>query len=416
MKRDIHVFASWPPLEQPLQIGILSADTLKGKEHFSFEYDALWLQRKKNPWLGPDIPLVRGKSYCSSNKAIFGIFSDAAPDRWGRMLMRRREKLAARRESRSERNLMELDFLLGVDDNGRMGGLRFKEKHDGPFVADNHHYPIPVISDLRKLESAALRLELDDSDKMDDALELLFRPGASLGGARPKANVRDPTGALWIAKFPSERDEVDIGAWEELTARLARAAGICMAESKAIKLGSKHHTFLTKRFDRTGSTGRHAYASAMTLLGKRDGESDETSYLDLAELLISRGATPKIHLEELWRRIVFSILVANTDDHLRNHGFLYNFDQHGWDLSPAFDINPTYGGGGLSLAIDETDHSLDLDCALSVAPYFQLEGAKAREIVDHIKKVRSGWRTLGKKIGIKTREMELMAGAFEAER
>jgi serine/threonine-protein kinase HipA len=416
IKRDIFVYASRSAMTEPEVMGTLSMVFLKGKEKYSFAYHADWLKGKANPKLGPDIPLAHGKSYPTTGQTIFGIFADASPDRWGRMLMMRREKIAARKEGRPEKTLMELDFLLGVDDSGRMGALRFKESLDGSFLADDRNSPVPPLADLRKLESAALRLDRDDSDKVDDAIEMLFRPGGSLGGARPKANVRDAGGSLWIAKFPSENDEIDVGGWEEVTATLARAAGINMSESKAIKLASKHHTFLTKRFDRTGSGVRHLYASAMTLLGKKDGDSSEASYLDIAELLISQGGTPKIQLEELWRRIVFSILVSNTDDHLRNHGFLYNFENRGWDLSPAFDINPSRGGKGLSISIDETDNSLALDLALGVAPYFNLEQNEAKEILDHVLRIRSGWRLSAKRIGIKPSEIDVMAGLFEASR
>lgn len=319
-------------------------------------------------------------------------------------------------EERPEKTLMELDFLLGVDDSGRMGALRFKETMEGPFLEDDQNSPVPPIASLRKLENAVLQLEQDNPDKVEAAIALLFKPGESLGDARPKANVKDPAGSLWIAKFPSESDELDVGAWEEVTATLARSAGINMPESKAVKLGSKHHTFLTKRFDRTGSAFRHVYASAMSLLGKKDGESDEASYFDIAELLISQGVNPKLQLQQLWRRIVFSILVSNTDDHLRNHGFLYNFEEGGWILSPAFDINPIRGGLGLSLSIDESDNSLDLDCARSVAPYFQLEVAEAEEILSHLLRVRSGWRMIAKQIGIKVSEIYQMADVFEAHR
>lgn len=251
---------------------------------------------------------------------------------------------------------------------------------------------------------------------MDEAVALLFRPGSSLGGARPKANVAAPDGSLWIAKFPSENDAIDVGAWEEVTATLAKASGITMAESKALKLGSKHHTFVTKRFDRLGAHGRRLYASAMTLLGRSDGQSSEASYLELAEILIAQGCSPKAQLEELWKRIVFSILVANTDDHLRNHGFLYNFELGGWDLSPAFDINPSLSGAGLSLAIDESDHSLELATAIAVAPFFKITMKEADRFIQQLLQVRASWRRIAKKIGIKASEIELMAKVFEADR
>ncbi|MBF0440678.1 MAG: type II toxin-antitoxin system HipA family toxin [Oligoflexales bacterium] len=416
MKVDVLVYASWYPLEQPQLMGLLSAGYLKGKESFSFEFDTSWLKKKNIPRLDPDLPLVHGKSFPQSRRTLFGIFSDAAPDRWGRRLMSRREKVMARREERPERPLMELDFLLGVDDSGRMGALRFKRELSGPFLEDDRESPAPPITDLRKLEHASMLLEHGDSAKVEEALAILLRPGGSLGGARPKANVLDPSGSLWIAKFPSASDDIDVGGWEEVTASLARAAGISVSESKAVKLGSKHHTFLTRRFDRWGSNIRYAYASALTLLGKRDGDSHESSYLDIAEVIISQCTTPKAQLHELWRRIVFSIIVSNADDHLRNHGFLYDFAKNGWTLSPAFDVNPVQGSGGLTLSIDENDNSLDLDLARSVAPYFQIEKTDADQIIQQLLAVRKGWRPLAKKVGIKSAEIDQMASVFEAER
>lgn len=416
MKRTVLVYTSWASLPQSQFIGTLSAGYLKGKEHFSFYYDEKWLKQKSLPAFDPDLPPVSGHSFPSSGKIQFGIFSDASPDRWGRTLMMRREKFLAKASSRPEKTLMEIDFLLGVDDSGRMGALRFKENADGPFLADDQLNPAPPMTELRKLEAAAIALEEGRTNKMDEAVALLFRPGSSLGGARPKANVAAPDGSLWIAKFPSENDAIDVGAWEEVTATLAKASGITMAESKALKLGSKHHTFVTKRFDRLGAHGRRLYASAMTLLGRSDGQSSEASYLELAEILIAQGCSPKAQLEELWKRIVFSILVANTDDHLRNHGFLYNFELGGWDLSPAFDINPSLSGAGLSLAIDESDHSLELATAIAVAPFFKITMKEADRFIQQLLQVRASWRRIAKKIGIKASEIELMAKVFEADR
>jgi serine/threonine-protein kinase HipA len=415
MKEEVLVYASWAPLPEPKYMGVLSASYLKGKENFSFEFDSQWLKQQPMPRLDPDLPLVTGKSF-PRGKTLFGIFSDAAPDRWGRRLIMRREKMMARKEARPERTLLELDFLLAVDDSGRMGGIRFKKEANGPYLEDDRKSSTPPITDLRKLENAALVLEKDDGAKIEEALAILFRPGGSLGGARPKANVIDPSGALWIAKFPSERDDIDVGGWEAVTASLARAAGVSVADFRAVRLGSKHHTFLTKRFDRGENKVRHAFASALTLLGKKDGTSEDASYLDLAELIISQGGSPKVQLLELWRRIVFSILVSNTDDHLRNHGFIYKFDRRSWDLSPAFDINPVLGGTGLTLSIDEQDSSLSLDCARAVAPYFQIAQTEADSIIQHVLAARKGWKMKAKEVGIKSSEIELMASVFEALR
>jgi len=416
MNRTIQVFASWAELAAPTLLGLLSGASFRGREQISFAFHPQWLKDFPTFRFDPDIPLAEGDSFPPRGKSFFGIFSDAAPDRWGRMLMKRRERQLAQREGRPEKTLKEIDFLLGVDDSGRMGGLRFKSDEGGPFLADDREFPTPPLTELRKLEHAALQIEGENPDDIDAAVAMLVRPGASLGGARPKANVVDPAGGLWIAKFPSASDDMDIGAWEYAVTSLSRASGVMTPETKLVKLGGRHHTFLTKRFDRSGGSRRHFYASAMTLLGKTDGDSPDSSYLEIAEFIISHGCRPKDQLEELWRRIVFNILVSNTDDHLRNHGFLYNFSENGWELSPAFDVNPIPHGHGLSLAIDEIEHSLSLDVAKSVAPLFQISASDAREIIENLIKIRSTWRASVKKLGIKNSEIDLMANIFECPR
>ena len=296
--------------------------------------------------------------YLTDNKPNFGLFLDSSPDRWGQVLMRRREAALARTEERQEQNLYQTDYLLGVYDRHRMGGLRFKLEPDGPFLNDNRDMATPPWTSIRELEQVSLQLE--DDDAADDPeylkwLAMLIAPGSSLGGARPKASVSDPDGNLWIAKFPSKNDGYDHGAWEMVIHELAKAAGIGMAESQARKFSSKYHTFLTKRFDRTPQGERIHFASAMTLLGHSDGQNyqDGISYLELVNFITSQGGNPNPDLEELWRRIVFSICVSNTDDHLRNHGFILT--ESGWVLSPAYDINPNETGTGLGISNAEQE-------------------------------------------------------------
>ncbi len=328
--------------------------------------------------------------------------------------MDRREAIIAKKESRKIRNLFEEDYLLGVYDEYRMGALRFKLEADGPFLDDNTGLASPPWTSLRELEFASLELEKSElkEEEVLKWLELLIAPGASLGGARPKASVIGEDGKLWIAKFPSVKDKIDIGGWEMVAAELAMAAEINTSKSMVMKFNNEHHTFLTSRFDRLAEGSRLHFASAMTLLGHTDGV-DGVSYLDLAEFLMRFGGNVDEDLRELWRRIVFNIAINNTDDHLRNHGFILS--PAGWQLSPAYDVNPVYFGTALTLNISETDNSLEFDLAVSVAKYFRIELAMANTIVNDIKKQVKNWNKIAKKYGIPNYEQEQMASAFENE-
>ena len=331
-RRDLYVYADWREISGPKLMGVLHSELLRGKEVFSFEYDQEWLQRGFAQVLDPELELYSGHHFLKHDKTNFGAFLDSSPDRWGRILMRRREAALARKQGRREENLYETDYLLGVYDGHRMGGLRFKLAADGPFLDNNKEMASPPWASIRELEQASLRLE--DENVVDDPdylkwLNMLVAPGSSLGGARPKASIVDEQGHLWIAKFPSGNDGFNIGAWETVTYELAKAAGINMAECKAQQFSSKHHTFLTKRFDRTSDGQRVHFASAMTMLGFVDGQ-EGASYLDIVDFLTTYGGNVEADLEELWRRIVFSISVSNTDDHLRNHGFILH--PEGWEL------------------------------------------------------------------------------------
>ena len=412
-QRAILVYADWIGFEQPTHMGTLYATYARGKEIFSFEYNEAWLKSSAHH-LDPDLQLYSGQQYLSEGKSNFGIFLDSSPDRWGRVLMDRREAILARSEGRKARTLFETDYLLGVFDGHRMGALRFKENEDGDFLNNNREMASPPWTSIRELEEASLRLEEDD---VDDALKMkwlnmLMAPGSSLGGARPKASIVDSKGQLWIAKFPSRNDSRDIGAWEMVVHGLAVKAGLNVAEGMTGTYYSKQHTFLTKRFDRTAKGERIHFASALTLLGHTDG-TDHTagaSYLELVEFIMKYGAQVNEDLEELWRRIVFYISVSNTDDHLRNHGFLLT--PTGWILSPAYDINPVETGTGLSLNISEKDNALNLDLAKEVAPYFRVSTNRADEIMDQVKKSVSGWGKEADKCGIPRSERGVMEKAF----
>lgn len=413
-EEPVLAYADWVGLEGPTLMGILYSTRTRGKEIFSFEYDVAWLKNGKAQDLDPDLQFYSGPQYLNEIKSNFGIFLDSSPDRWGRVLMDRREALTARVEGRKPITLFETDYLLGVYDGHRMGALRFKETEDGPFLNNNREMASPPWTSIRELEQASLQLEGEEGSDQQKLkwINMLMAPGSSLGGARPKASVLGDKKQLWIAKFPSTKDGHDIGAWEKVVHDLAKEAGLNVPETKAATFYSKQHTFLSKRFDRTDKGERIHFASAMTLLGRTDGTDHQAgvSYLDLAEFIIRNGANVNKDLEELWRRIVFYICVSNTDDHLRNHGFLLT--DKGWVLSPAYDINPVEKGTGLSLNISEKDNALDLDLALEVAPYFRVEEKRAKEIIANVKNEVGKWDKSAEKLGISRAERDVMAKAF----
>ncbi len=415
MNKKIHVYADWLGLKEPTPMGILSVIRTKGKEIFSFEYTKEWILSGRPGDIDPNLQFYAGPQYHKEDKPNFGIFMDSSPDRWGRVLMKRREAIVARREERKPRLLFESDFLLGVYDEYRMGGLRFKTETEGKFLSDEKVLAAPPWAALRDLEYASLQLEKDNNDEGDEALKwlnMLMAPGASLGGARPKASIKDPEGGLWIAKFPSVNDDRNIGAWEFVAMRIASDAGIQVTDIGARKFSNKHHTFLSKRFDRTESGKRIHFASAMTLLGYHDGEDyqDGISYLELAEYLIQHGAKVNEDLRELWTRIVLNICIRNTDDHLRNHGFLLT--DRGWKLSPVYDLNPVAEGIGLTLNISEDDHSLNLDLAMSVIKYFRLKEGEAKTIISRVKSSVKNWNKLANELNIPRGEQSRMEPAF----
>ena len=420
MSREIEVWGDWQELGGPSLMGHLRSSLTRGKEVFSFSYDDEWLRGGAARQLDPELQLFGGPQYLNTDsRPNFGMFLDSSPDRWGRLLMQRREAALAREAGRAERRLQETDYLLGVHDEQRSGALRFKEPELGDVWLNNDaSMRTPPWTSLRELEHASWKIQ-DDSANDDphylEWLNLLIAPGSSIGGARPKAGVRDPAGDLWIAKFPGRADSRDMAAWEMLVHRLAVKAGLRVAEAGLHQFGDGHRTFMTRRFDRVPGTGgdeRIHFASAMTLLGHADGDDSHAgaSYLELVEFLTQQGAQTNEDLEELWRRIAFSIAVRNTDDHLRNHGFLLT--ERGWKLSPAYDLNPDPDGTGLHLNISETDNALSVDLALEVAPFFRLKTEEAETILREIKGAVNGWKEHARELGITRAEQEMMRGAF----
>jgi serine/threonine-protein kinase HipA len=415
-EKTIYVYADWIDIKGPILMGKLFSRRIRGSEVFSFQYDKNWLENN-DTFLDPDLRLYKTEQYLEGKKINFGIFSDSSPDRWGKLLMDRREAWLADIENRHSRTLFQTDYLLGVHDNHRMGALRFKLDVDGDFLDNNDKYASPPWVNIRELEEASLKFENDelfDDPQYAKWIEMLLSPGASLGGARPKASVKDLDGHLWIAKFPSQKDEFDHGAWEFLVYQLAKECGIDMAECKIQKFSTDYHTFLTKRFDRTTEGGRIHFASAMTMLGYSDGLDNTAgaSYLEIAEFLMSKGANVNRDLEELFKRIVFSICVSNCDDHLRNHGFILT--ETGWILSPAYDINPNETGNGLILNISLEDNRLDLKIPLSLHSEFRLTVNQAKEIINRTVQVVSKWEKYAKEIGISSAEIKRKTRAFNA--
>jgi serine/threonine-protein kinase HipA len=413
-RRKIYVYADWLEASDPQLVGTLSVDVVRGEEIFSFSYDQHWIEKGLAQGLDPELQLFSGEQYPREEKINFGVFTDSCPDRWGRLLMQRREAILARQEKRVPKKLYESDYLLGVYDASRMGALRFKLAPDAHFLNHQEAFATPPWARLRELEQASLKIEQHEDETSQEYLKwlnMLISPGSSLGGARPKASIMDEQNNLWIAKFPSRFDDTDVGAWEMIAYQIALEAGITMSECKALRFNSENSTFLTKRFDREKEKRIH-FASAMTCLGKMDGNDHATgtSYLELAEFIIRSGSQVAADLEELWRRIVLNICISNVDDHLRNHGFF--LEKAGWRLSPAYDINPAAAGEGLKLNISAHDNSQDLDLALSVIEYFRIDETKAHKILKKVKSAASKWRKHADQLGIPKRKQDLMARAF----
>ncbi|HKU24897.1 MAG TPA: type II toxin-antitoxin system HipA family toxin [Candidatus Sulfotelmatobacter sp.] len=394
---------------RPHLVGRLWSRSSKNRESATFEYDATWLENPARFSLEPALKLGPGPFHTAADLPMFGAIGDSAPDRWGRTLMRRMERRRAERESSTPRTLLEMDYLLLVDDEVRQGALRFAEHEGGPFVREDADKRVPPLIELPKLLSATERV-LEDKDT-DEDLRLLLAPGSSLGGARPKASVRDKNGRLAIAKFPRKDDEFNTVAWEAIAFSLAGKAGIAVPAVELLKAGRKP-VLLARRFDRDG-TMRIPFLSAMSMLGAKDNET--RSYLEIVDALRQHSAAPKTDMEALWRRVVFHILISNTDDHLRNHGFLYQ-GQEGWRLSPAYDLNPVpidIKPRVLATAINEDDATASLPLAMDVAEYFELDGRKAKQIATEVGKAVSQWRNEAAHRGLSKSEIERMASAFD---
>lgn len=411
-RTEILVYAHWENMAAPRCIGALSAQQSKGRKAFSFSYDKDWIASQAQLLLDPDIIWYGGQQY-PNGKDNFGLFFDSMPDAWGRTLMKRRAAINARDQGKPMAVLYDIDYLLGVHDISRMGALRFKKESESDFLDNDPIAPTPPWASIRELQHGAAIIESNkDTEEVRKWLTMLMAPGSSLGGTRPKANIVDEKGHLWIAKFPSANDTIDKGAWEYLAYLLAVNSGIKMAECRMEKVAGKYHTFFTKRFDRN-KTERIHFASAMTMTGKNEEliRDEIPSYLDIVEFIQFSGVHVTDDLHQLWRRIVFNILISNTNDHLRNHGFILT--EEGWRLSAAFDINASIDKDGLALNIDMDSNALDLELAKEAGAYFRLSEKEMKVIIDEVQSSIANWKTLASEIGIPRSEQMLMSRAFK---
>jgi serine/threonine-protein kinase HipA len=403
---EVQVFVRVSGADAPA--GTLYTHRRRGVESATFIYGSDYLARPQAFALDPGLPLAGGSLQTAVGRAMFGAFTDCAPDRWGRTLVARREAVLARSEGRTARSLAEVDYLLGVRDDLRQGALRFRVKDDGPFLAEEST-GVPALTDLPELLRLAQRAERDTADLPD--LQRLVRVGSSLGGARPKAHVRLPNGRIAIAKFPSvDHDTWNVMAWEKVALDLAADSGIEVPTSQLLRLAGRS-VLVVNRFDRASDGERVAYASAMTMLDATEGE--QRTYLEIAEIVEQTSAHATAELHQLWRRLVFSILISNTDDHLRNHGFLH---QRGtvWRLAPAFDLNPdpAQGPKHLATAIDTGDDRADVDAALAVSDAFRLSDLQAREVLGEVVRAAGSWRLVAARHGLTPSEIARMEPAF----
>ena len=413
--KKLYVYADFDWLKEIELIGELGYESLRGSDSYCFTFSDDWLKKHGDLFLSDDLNNYPGQQYTQSGKDIFGCFSDALPDRWGRTLLLRRDQLTAMEENRPVRRLSSFDFLTGIDDFSRMGAFRFTENPGGDFINVSESLKIPPLTDIRELIAASAEIERSEEDDiLPDRkwIAQLVQPGSSLGGARPKASVIDTDKTLCVAKFPSRKDDYDAGLWEHFSHLLATKACINAAKTTVIATGEKYHTLLSERFDRTKGGKRIHFASAMTLLGLDDGDNATTGhgYLDIVDFIIQNCTDVEYNLQELYRRVAFNICIGNSDDHFRNHGFLLT--AKGWTLSPTYDMNPTLNEYQ-SLLISATSNRAELSILLDACGDYMLNRKTAEKIVSEVAEAVKGWRGLAVRLGISKREMEMFSGILD---
>ncbi len=413
--KKLYVYADFDWLKEIELIGELGYETLRGSDSYSFSFHDEWLRKHGDLFLSEDLNNYPGMQYTDPGKDIFGCFSDALPDRWGRTLLLRREQIVASEEGRPIHRLSSFDFLTGIDDYSRMGGFRFKEEKDGDFINVDESLKIPPLADVRDLIAASMEIERNEEENLLPAkkwINQLVIPGSSLGGARPKACVIDKNNTLYAAKFPSRKDDYDAGLWEHFAHLLALKARIHAAFTKVLSVGEKYHTLLSRRFDRTPEGRRIHFASAMTLLGLSDGNNATTGngYPDIVDFILQNCTHVEANLQELYRRVAFNVCIGNSDDHLRNHGFLLT--AKGWTLSPAYDMNPTLNEFQ-SLLITPTSNKADLRILLDACEDYMLGREVAEDIIREVAHAVKDWRSLAIRLGISKREMDVFASVLD---
>ncbi len=411
MEEKIYVYYDDDANEKEL-IGYLYFEFINGNQVYSFEFSKDFLESSYNKiFLDNNLYPYPSRQYLPKNKRIFDFLSDLAPDRWGRTLIKRREAIRAKEESRKTKSLNEIDYLLQVEDESRMGAIRLSL--DGiNYLSNEKDMEVPPLEFVRKLEVASLEYERDNDALNDKWIKQLIGPGSSLGGARPKATVKDIDGDLWIAKFPSKHDTYDEGAWEKTAHDLAKLCGLKTCEVKLVKYSNLGSTFLMKRFDRNHKQRLH-FLSAMTALGANDGDGSQSNmgYLDILSFIKANCKKSKENVLELFKRVVFNMCISNTDDHFRNHGFIY---QNGsLDLSPIYDINPNRDAEFLALNVTEDSSLISLENLIQSAPYYNLSNREALSIIDFIKKtVRENYKICALRNGISENSIKYMEDAF----
>lgn len=409
------VFADFDWLDKPELVGELCYEKLRGSESYAFRFDDNWLKFHAGIKLSEDINNYPGLQYTLPGNDIFGCFSDALPDRWGRTLLKRREQIQASEEKRAVRNLSSFDYLMGIDDFSRMGGFRLKRELDGDFINVSPSLKIPPLTELRQLVLASQEVEKsEENDVLPEKkwIAQLIQPGTSLGGARPKAGVLDDSGNLCIAKFPSRKDDYDTGLWEHFSHLLARKAGINAAQTKVLGGLGKYHTLLSKRFDRTDEGKRIHFASSMSLIGLRDGDNAQGGYgyLNIVDFILQSCCDVEKNLQELYRRVAFNICIGNSDDHFRNHGFLLT--PRGWTLSPAYDMNPTLNEYQ-SLLINESSNKADIRTLLESCESYMIKKEVAENIIRQVQAAVAGWENLAVLLQIPAREVTMFKDRFK---
>lgn len=417
MKR-LYVYADFDWLPQPEIVGELIYDSIRGTDSYGFTFDKNWLKQHNTLFLSGDLANFTGIQYTSPGKDIFSCFSDALPDRWGRTLINRKEQILARDENRPVRRLSSFDYLTGLEDFSRMGAFRFKTSLEGDFINASSVMKIPPIASINELLEASNEIERSDEKNIlpeKKWIKQLEKPGSSLGGARPKANIIDEAKHLCVAKFPSRKDTFDVGLWEHFATRLAKKAGIDVPETKAIRFGNKYHTFISRRFDRKRDGKRIHFASAMTMLGLIDGDNASTGkgYLDIVDFIVQNCTDTEKNLKELYRRVAFNISIGNSDDHFRNHGFLLT--SKGWTLSPAYDMNPTLNQHQSLLINRNTDLS-DLEELYASCEDYLIEPKEARSIISEVQDTVKDWKSIALKTGIAKNEINMFAETFERQK